>query len=303
MKDKEKEIYIQDLQDFGLTADEAIVYLALVERGHNGDMVGRLKYNFQIARTTLYGILEKLSDKGWIEILEIRKQPRRMKFIAKPPLKIFNEIVDNLEVKIEKLKQKRLYIGDTLDKLYQEKKELTIDTIHPGSQKYIEPLISKRWKVKSEVIEHSESLGRIVYDYELIGHKGTFTQECGLIIFEYNYKRNIENDNNLIQANLNLLLSKTEYEIKNKGKNNEIPDFEDVKLEETKFNGFLGAVVYIKFKEGSIVRNLTKEEWVLIGKEAAIPIKNKIFLIHGGDKNFQILKEVIINAEEFHHLV
>lgn len=36
---------------------------------------------------------------------------------------------------------------------------------------------------------------------------------------------------------------------------------------------------------------------------AAIPIKNKIFLIHGEDKNFQILKDVIINAEKFHHLV
>jgi len=52
-----------------------------------------------------------------------------------------------------------------------------------------------------------------------------------------------------------------------------------------------------------MVKSLTKEEWVLIGKEAAIPIKNKIFLIHGEDNNFQILKEVIINAEKFHHLL
>jgi len=37
-----------------------------------------------------------------------------------------------------------------------------------------------------------------------------------------------------------------------------------------------------------MVRNITKEEWVLIGKEAAIPIRNKIFLIHGeGIKTFK----------------
>ncbi|MFX1566869.1 MAG: helix-turn-helix domain-containing protein [Promethearchaeota archaeon] len=303
MKNKEKEVFNQNLQEFGLTAEEAIVYLTLLERGRNGDMVGRLKNDLQIARTTLYGILEKLREKGWIEIVEIRKQPRRMKFIAKAPLEVLNKTVENLELKVKTLKEKRLYIGDNLDKLYQEKKELTIDTIHPGSQKYIKPLFAKKWKVKSEVIETSESLARIVYDYELIGYKERFTQECGLIIFEYNYSRNIENDDNLIRANLNLLKSKTEYEIRNKAKNNEIPDFEDVKLEDTELDGFLGAFVYIKFKEGSIVRNLTKEEWVLIGKEAAIPTKNKIFLIHGEDKNFQFLEDTIINTENFHHLI
>jgi sugar-specific transcriptional regulator TrmB len=302
MKDKQREIFIQDFQDFGLSVDEAEVYLALIEKGKMGDIVGRLKNDLQIARTTLYGILEKLYNKNWIKIIEIKKKPRRMKFIAKAPLEVLNEIVNNLEVKIEKLKQKRLHIGDTLDKLYQEKKHITIETIHPSSQKYIKPLMEKDWTVKSEVIEQSESLGRIVYDYELIGNKGKFTDECGFIIFEYNYERNIENDDNLIRATFNLLKSKSEYEIKNKGKNNEIPDFVDIKLEETEFNSFLGAFVYIKFREGSMIRRLTNEEWVLIGKQAAIPIKNKIFLIHGEDKNFQILKEVITNAEKFHHL-
>jgi hypothetical protein len=38
-------------------------------------------------------------------------------------------------------------------------------------------------------------------------------------------------------------------------------------------------------------------------KEAVIPIKNKFFLIHGDENNFQILMETIINAEKFHHLI
>jgi len=279
--------YMKDLTIFGLSNDEARVYLYLLRRGKKGDVVGRLKNDLEIGRTTIYAILERLTENGWAIEVELSKNPRRVKYIAKPPLTKFNKIVEQKENELNILKEKSLFIGDIFDKIYQGPRKLSINSIHVGGQKYLKPLIELKWKIKSEVVERSDSLERITYDYELKGSKG-FPKDAGLVIFEY--KRDIEKDDNLIQGALSMFKSKTEYMIRNE----DIPGFVDLKLEDTTFSQYPGANIFMKMK--------LRKNWWLAGQEAVIPIKNKLFLIHGNKDNFQILMETITSVENFHHL-
>ena len=279
--------YTKDLAFFGLSNEEAMVYLYLLMRGKNGDVVGQLKNDLEIGRTTIYAILERLTETEWVKEVELSKNPRRVKFVAKTPNTILNKIIENKESELNKLKEKSLFIGDILDKLYQGPRKLTIDSIHVGGQKYLKPLVEMNWKIESEVVERSDSEERITYDYELKGSKG-FQKDAGLIILEY--KRDIEKDTNLIQGVLSMYKSKTEYSIRNE----DIPGFEDIKIEDATFGEYLGANIFMKLK--------IRKKWWLAGQQAVIPIKNKMFLIHGNKKNFQVLMETITGLEGFHHL-
>jgi Fe2+ or Zn2+ uptake regulation protein len=243
-------------------------------------MVGRLKDNLEIGRTTIYGILDRLIEKGWVKGIEVKKKPKRTHYIAHSPIKMLDKIINKKETELKQLKDSYIFIGDNLEKIFQEKKELTLENIHPGFIKYLKPLIERKWEIKSEVIERSESLSRTIFDYELVAPKGFPTNDCGFIIFEYD--RNIETDENLIKAALATYKSKTEYEIRS----HDIPGFTDLKIEDAIFEGYVGAKVYIKEE--------VQKEWILVGNEAVIPIKNRLFLIHGAEKNFPILFNVIL---------
>jgi predicted transcriptional regulator len=282
------EKYEKDIINFGLSKEEALVFLSLLKRGPRGEIVGRIKDELSIGRTTIYAIMERLAEKGWVISEEISENPKRVKYVAKSPYMVFNETIERKEKELQLLKEYGLFIGDKLEQIYQGAKKLNIDTIHLGGYVYLKDLVSKGWKIKSEVIEHSESLGRLTLDYELKGIKG-FPKDCGLIIFDYN--RYVEDDNGIITDALSIFKRKTDYEIRQ----DKIPGFEDIKLEETSFQDYPGANVYIKLK--------FKKRWWLVGREAVIPIKKKIFLIFGNKENFEILFETILNSEKFHHLV
>ncbi|MFX1275492.1 MAG: helix-turn-helix domain-containing protein [Promethearchaeota archaeon] len=288
LENKLSEDNIKSLINFGLTSEEVSVYASLLKRGKRGEVVGSIKKELTIGRTTIYAILERLCEKEWAISKLISENPRRIKYIAKPPLEILNQIIEKKEKELKRLKDSSLFIGDSLDKIYQGSKKLTIDTVHIGGYKYLKPLVEQGWKIKSEVIEHNEALERLTLDYELKGSKG-FPKDCGLIIFYFS--KDIENNQGLIQEALDVLKKKSEYEIRKE----KIPGFEDVQLIDTTFKGYYGANVLIKLK-------IKKKPW-LVGKEAVIPIKKTLFLIFGNKENFEILLSTIINSEQFHHLV
>ncbi|MHA1150553.1 MAG: helix-turn-helix domain-containing protein [Promethearchaeota archaeon] len=280
--------YIKDLNNFGLTDEEATVYLSLLKRGNRGEVVGRIKDKLNIGRTTIYAIMERLEEKEWVIAEEISSQPRRIKYAAKTPLNLLNNVIEKKENELKELKQSSLIIGDKLEKAYQGAIRLSIDTIHAGGYKYLKPLTDYGWKILSEVVEHIESQNKLTLDYELKAKKG-IPKDCGLIIFRY--EDNIEKNEPLITEALQMLKTKSEYEIRNE----KIPGFQDVILEDTKINGFPGVNVYIKLK-------MKKKPW-LAGREVVIPIKNRIFLILGNKENVQVLMDTILNADKFHHLV
>ena len=225
--------YITHLMNFGISEDEAKVYLSLIKRGPRGEVVGRIKSELAIGRTTIYAIMERLSDKGFINSKEISENPKRIMYVANSPIKIFNKIINENEIKLNKQKQSNLFTGDNLEITYQGAKKLTLETAHPGAYKYLRPLVDKKFEIKSEVIEHSAaSEHNLSYDYELKGPKG-FPKDCGLVIIEYD--RIIEDDNRLINEAFKMFRSKTEYEIRK----DRIPGFQDVKFEENNVDGYL----------------------------------------------------------------
>jgi hypothetical protein len=233
--------------------------------------------------------MERLLTKHWVIAEEISKAPKRIKYIAKSPMKVINDIIMEKEMELKHLKERGLYIGDKLDQLYQGAKKLTIDTIHPGGYKYLKPLIERGWKIKTEVIEHLEGDRVLTLDYELKGEKG-IPKDSGLIIF--NYDRFIEDDERLLEEAKRVFKTKTEYEIRN----DKIPGFEDIEFEEIKIKDkYPGFNIYIKLK-------FKKKLW-LAGKQVIIPIKNRVFLLFGNNENFEIILTVILDSEKFHHLV
>lgn len=281
--------YINQIVNFGLSAEEAKVYLSLLRRGPRGEVVGRIKEELEIGRTTIYAIMERLTEKGWVSGEEISQNPRRIKYVTYPPYSTFSKKIQEKLRELELMKKSSLFIGDSLDKVYQGAKKLNLDSIHPGAFKYLKLLINQGFKLKSEVIEHSvDSRRRISYDYELKGLKG-FPKDCGLIIFEYD--EDIEEDKSLIKQALEIFKSKTDYEIRK----DKIPGFEDLKLEDTKFDKYSGTTLSIKLK--------FKKKWWKIGNQVVIPSKNRIFLLFGNEQNFKILMESILLIEQFHHLV
>ena len=282
------EEFIQGLTKFGLSEEEAKVYFSVLKRGTRGEVVGRIKNELEIGRTTIYAIMERLHEKGWVTSEEISESPKRIKYVAKPPMQRLNSIIEEKEKKLKILKDKSLFIGDKLDLQYQGAKKLTLDTIHIGGYKYLKPLVNQGWKIKTEVVEYLESQGRLALDYELKGRKG-IPKDCGLIIFIF--ENEIETNENLIRETVEMFKTKTEYEIRKE----KIPGFEDIRLENVTFDKFQEAEVYVKLK--------FKKKWWLTGKQAVIPIKNKVFLIFGNRDNFQILMDTILNIDKFHHLV
>lgn len=281
--------FIDRLSDFGLSEEEGRVFLSLIKRGPRGEVVGRIKDELDIGRTTIYAIMERLKEKRWVDAEEISTKPRRVKYMVKEPYKTLNGKITKKEQQLKQMKKSILFMGDSLEKAYQGARKLSIDTIHPGAYKYLRPLVQQDFKIKTEVIEHSEGdIYRISYDYELKGPTGT-PKDCGLIIFEYN--DNIENKDDLINSVYEMFKEKTEYEIRK----DKIPGFEDVKLEEKKIEKYLGTEVLIKLK--------FKKKWWKAGYQVVIPLKNKIFLLFGNETNFRIIMDVIVKSEEFRHLV
>ena len=219
---RDTEEYINHLKNFGLSDEEAKVYLSLLSRGDRGEVVGRIKNELEIGRTTIYAIMERLCDKGWASSEEIMFTPKRIKYVADSPLKVLNKIINIRENELEQQKRSSLFIGDRLDITYQGAKKLTLDTAHPGVYKYLKPLIDQEFKISSEVIEYQEGKDHhLSYDYELKGPKG-FPKDCGLIIIEFN--RDIEDDKRLIKEAFKTFKSKTDYEIRRE----KIPGFQDV---------------------------------------------------------------------------
>ncbi len=291
MSENKFEEYFKELLSFGLNSDEARVYLALLKKGKNGDIIGNLFNELEIKRPTIYKIIYQLIEKRWVSKGGFSNTPKRAQiFVARPPLRILNELIEKSEKKLNNLKEQCLFIGDNLEKIYLKHRKLTIYDIYPSTVKYLKPLFKKKWIVLSEVIEQSKVLGRKVFDYEFKSYKSD-RKDAGLIIFDYD--RNIENDKKLTKSALNMFKNKMKYDIKS-GHNSIV---EDLKIVDEKIQGYLGGNTFLKFKEGSPPVKFMGTDWVHAGKYVVIPIKYKIFLIWAELKNFSFLMESVLSVK------
>lgn len=92
---------INQLQKLDLTKNEAKVYLALLELGETS--VIRIGQKTNLKRTTVYGLIDNLKKKGYLEVF---KKGNKNSYVAKDPQEIVN-----------KLKQKQQIADDLLPEL------------------------------------------------------------------------------------------------------------------------------------------------------------------------------------------
>ena len=126
--------------------------------------------------------------------------------------------------------------------------------------------------------------------FEILG----FEKDCGLIIFEYD---KIIKEDVIIQAALQLSSEKLRETIQPDLDKMEytIPDLEDIKIEDTKIEDYLGLTIYFKFKEGTETANNIGNDWIIAARHVAVPINDKVYVVWGSEEKFPILLSIILN--------
>ncbi|MHA2034892.1 MAG: helix-turn-helix domain-containing protein [Promethearchaeota archaeon] len=255
------------LLKFGLSLEEARVYLSLLRKGKEGDKVGNLNEDLDIKRTTIYRILDRLIDKEWVVKLPGMTKGAQI-YIARPLNNILDERIQEKEEELKILKSFRFIMGDEL---------------------------ANGWINMSEIDKDLQSFKRNVFGFKTLGVTGV-EKDCGLLIFEYG---GIVENNIVVQAALQLSSEKLKMglqidedieEFKN-------PDLDEVKFEFTEIRDYIGVIMYLKFKEGSETANNVGTDWVIATKQVAIPIKEKVYVIWGSDEKFPILLDIVLKIK------
>jgi len=252
------------LLKFGLSIEEAKVYLCILKKGKEGAKVGQLDEDLSIKRTTIYRIIDRLISKGWI--LKLPLMPRSAQdFIARPLNDIFDERIQQKEEELKILKSFRYIMGETLE---------------------------NGWIDISEIKKDFQLYSEKSFDYKSLGITGE-EKDCGLIIFEYN--KNVKEDV-IIRAALQLSSEKMREPIQPDLDLKEftIPDLEDIRIEDTKIQDYLGMTMYFKFKDGTETGNNVGTDWIVATRHVAVVIDDKIYVVWGSEEQFPILLSIIL---------
>jgi len=164
------------LLKFGLSIEEAKVYLSLLKKGKEGDKVGSINEELDIKRTTIYRIIDRLIEKEWVVKLPGMSKGAQI-YIARPLNDIFDEAIQQKEEELKILKSFRFIMGKELE---------------------------NGWIDISEIKRDFQIVSEKTYDFNTLGITSE-EKDSGLIIFEYN--RNFKDDV-IIQAALQLSCEK-----------------------------------------------------------------------------------------------
>ncbi|MHA2088533.1 MAG: helix-turn-helix domain-containing protein, partial [Promethearchaeota archaeon] len=188
------------LLKFGLSLEEARVYLSLLRKGKEGDKVGNLNEDLDIKRTTIYRILDRLIDKEWVVKLPGMTKGAQI-YIARPLNNILDERIQEKEEELKILKSFRFIMGDEL---------------------------ANGWINMSEIDKDLQSFKRNVFGFKTLGVTGV-EKDCGLLIFEYG---GIVENNIVVQAALQLSSEKLKMGLQI---DEDIEEFKNPDLDEVKF--------------------------------------------------------------------
>ncbi|MFX0033359.1 MAG: helix-turn-helix domain-containing protein [Promethearchaeota archaeon] len=129
-------------------------------------------------------------------------------------------------------------------------------------------------------------------DFNTLGIVGV-EKDCGLIIFEYG---KTVKEEVILQAALQLSYEKLKEHLQPEPEIEEftIPDLEEIKIIHRKIDDYFGAIMELKFKEGSAIANNVGTDWIVAAKHVAVPIDDKIYVIWGSEEKFPILLSIIL---------
>lgn len=252
------------LLKFGLSIEEAKVYLSLLKRGKKGANVGQLDEDLSIKRTTIYRIIDRLISKSWI--LKLPLMPKSAQdFIARSLNDILDERIQQKEEELKILKSFRYIMGETLENGWIDVSEITKDLQHFSEE---------------------------AFDFNTLGIMSE-EKDCGLIIFEYNKKVKEEV---IIRAALQLSSEKMREPIQPDLDKKEFtnPDLADIKIIDTKIQDYLGMTMYFKFKEETERGNNVGTNWIVAARHVAVTLDNKIYVVWGSEEQFPILLSIIL---------
>ena len=255
---------------FGLSEQEAEVYLAFLKKGNVGETIGNInKELLGLKRAYIYKIVKHLEKNSWVTSIK-EPDPKVQKYRAISLNHVIDDFIKQREEEITVLKSLRFILGEKLENGWIDASELEHD---------LQNMYSKE------------------YDFNNLGVTGV-EKDCGLLIFEYESPV----DNKIvIRAALQLSFEKIRaklfiYEdidddIKRGYKN---PDLDDIKIVDKQILDYYGSEVYVRFKKGTKTANNVGEDWIIAVKQVAVPIENKIYIVWGSEEKFTILLNMIL---------
>ncbi len=289
MSAKKTEDFILGLEKTGLSHEEAIVYFTLINHGKKGTYIKDLTDHISIKRTTIYSIMNRLHEKGYVRENPDYDGPKGAKMYAAISPELFiNRIINLKKSELELLEKIKTNVFNNLETLYLESIEFSFKEIDTFLKPYLKSLYEKGWKV----IEHLVEKSQITYDFEayditLLVPEAKFVKDAGFMVFKYN--RDVESDVNTLNYMFDMLSRKGKEEVLNKGIG--VVDIELIESEiEMKGRKFKGHLPKFMFEHD--------DKYIQLTETVMIPIKDKIFFMWAENHTFILeMANAIFNAE------
>ena len=271
------EEYIEGLQKIGLTREEALIYITLIQHGKKGTYIKDLTDHLPIKRTTIYSILNRLHDRKCVRENSEYDGPKGAKiYAAISPESYMSRIINKKKIELKLLEKIKLDVIDRLETIYLESIEFSLNEIDDFLKPYLNSLYEKGWKVIEHIVEKFQITHEFeAYDTTLLIPDAKIVKDAGFMVFKYN--RDVENDENTLNYMFDMLSRKGKEEVLNKG-----IGVEDIELNETiieiKGKRFRGHTPKFKFEH--------TDKYIQMTETVMIPIKNKIFFIWAENHKF-----------------
>ena len=271
------EEYIGGLQKIGLTREEALIYITLIQHGKKGTYIKDLTDHLPIKRTTIYSILNRLHDRKCVRENSEYEGPKGAKiYAAISPESYMSRIINKKKIELKLLEKIKLDVIDRLETIYLESIEFSLNEIDDFLKPYLNSLYEKGWKVIEHIVEKFQITHEFeAYDTTLLIPDAKIVKDAGFMVFKYN--RDVESDENTLNYMFDMLSRKGKEEILNKG-----IGIEDVELIESKIEikgkKFKGHLPKFKFEH--------TDKYIQMTETVMIPIKNKIFFIWAENHKF-----------------
>ncbi len=271
------EEYIEGLQKIGLTREEALIYITLIQHGKKGTYIKDLTDHLPIKRTTIYSILNRLHDRKCVRENSEYDGPKGAKiYAAISPESYMSRIINKKKIELKLLEKIKLDVIDRLETIYLESIEFSLNEIDDFLKPYLNSLYEKGWKVIEHIVEKFQITHEFeAYDTTLLIPDAKIVKDAGFMVFKYN--RDVENDENTLNYMFDMLSRKGKEEVLNKG-----IGVEDLELNETiieiKGKRFRGHTPKFKFEH--------TDKYIQMTETVMIPIKNKIFFIWAENHKF-----------------
>jgi predicted DNA-binding transcriptional regulator len=303
-----EEKFIELLETIGLTHNQSLIYFTLIKAGKKGSIVRELDHVTDIKRTNIYPILHELIDLGYIiEGGYAEKSKNAAIYIAEEPIKLITQLIQKKREEINYLQKFKETNANSLQNIFQEGIEITLDEIDPILREYFKPLILAGWKIHSYVKrDNIPMFDYEVYDCMLYAPHAKILKDCSFHLFKFGY--DIQNDRNALEFFSQSLKRKTK-EIKSYFFDIKQIQLLDEKVEffDNTFQGYKMQIKINDLKNSKYFSEELKEDtregkspfWTF-GKALIIPIKNKLFYFWA--ESSKILSEIIepiIKNEKF----